>query len=464
MSKKAFLLLLTVALTYFANLSAQATDAEDVLFIRKMHDKALTELKAYNWLYDICTKIGGRLSGSPQAAKAVDYTKNMLDTLGLDKVWLQPCMVPHWVRGAKESVEAIGSMHAGVYKLNALALGNSVGSGDKGVTGEVIEVKGLDEVEKLGEKVRGKIVFYNRPMDPTKIETFRAYGGAVDQRVGGASAAAKYGAVGMMVRSMNLRLDDYPHTGTLVYKEGVPQIPAVAISTNDAEKLSTLLKREKVKVSIITHCQMLEKAPSNNVIGEIKGTEHPEEIIIVGGHLDSWDPAQGAQDDGAGVVQSMGVLQLLKQMGYKPKRTIRCVLFMNEENGSAGAEEYAKESDRKKEKHIAAIESDAGGFTPRGFSFDGDGDILPAKFDLVTKWANLFEPYGLRLKRGGSGADVGELKAQKPLLIGFEPDSQRYFDYHHTAIDTIDAVNKRELELGTAAMASLVYLMDKYGL
>ncbi|MFN7118922.1 MAG: M20/M25/M40 family metallo-hydrolase [Saprospiraceae bacterium] len=449
----------------FGDLFSQANSSDDAFFVRKIYDKALTEGVGYPWLEFLCTRIGARLAGSPQAAAAVEYTKQMLDTLHLDSVWLQPCMVPHWVRGEQEQVRIVSSAKMGDVALKALALGNSVGTGKDGLTAEVIEVKSLDEVEKLGrEALNGKIVFYNRPLDPTQINTFNAYGGAVDQRGLGASRASKQGAVGVIVRSMTTRLDDIPHTGGLQYEPGVTPIPAVGISTNDAELLSRLLKEESVRVYMRTTCERYADKPSYNVIGEIRGSEKPEEIIVVGGHLDSWDVGQGAHDDGAGCVQAMDVLQLLKRLDYKPKRTIRCVLFMNEENGLAGGRAYAAEAARKKEKHLAAIESDRGGFTPRGFTAEADASVFEKRFKKMAAWSPLLEPYGLNLQPGGGGADIGPLKNQKAMLIGFVPDSQRYFDYHHTAIDTFDAVNKRELEMGTAAMTALVFLLDKYGL
>ena len=438
---------------------------KDAFFIKKIYNTALTQGQCYPWLTHLTTRIGGRLAGSPQAAAAVEYTRQMLDTLGLDSVWLQPCMVPHWVRGEKEQVRIVNSQTMGTIELNALALGNSIGTEKAGINAEVIEVQSRDEVEKLGRaKIDGKIVFYNRPMDPTQLRTFSAYGGAVDQRTQGASTAAKYGAVAVLVRSMTTRLDDIPHTGTLTYAENVKKIPAVAISTNDSELLSDLLEKEKVRVYVRTNCENLELAPSFNVIGEIRGSEKPDEIILVGGHLDSWDVGAGAHDDGAGCVHAMDVLQILKRVNYKPKRTLRCVLFMNEENGLAGGRAYAKASNEKGEFHLAAIESDAGAFTPRGFSADGHADVFTKKFKKVIEWLPLIEPYGLYLSKGGSGADISPLKSQKGLLFGFRPDSQRYFDYHHTAIDNIDAVNKRELELGAASITSLVYLIDQHGL
>ncbi|MCP4121503.1 MAG: M28 family peptidase, partial [Bacteroidetes bacterium] len=307
-------------------------------------------------------------------------------------------------------------------------------------------------------------VFFNKSMDPTRLNTFSAYGGAVGPRVWGASRASKYGAIGVLVRSVTTLLNDIPHTGSTVYSEDSPNIPAIAISTKDAELLSQLTEKEKVRVYMRSTCHMLDPVRSYNVIGEIKGSEYPEEIILIGGHLDSWDVGSGAHDDGAGCVQSMDVLQLLKRLDYRPKRTIRCVLFMNEENGQEGATAYQRKSDENNEFHLAAIESDRGGFTPRGFTVEGHKDIFKEKFQKVIQWLPLLEPYGLHLRKGGSGADISKLKGQKGLLFGYEPDTQRYFDYHHAPSDVIDTVNKRELELGTAAITSLIYLIDKYGL
>ena len=460
-------LLLIVFTTLSLRLSAQPSERQtDAAFIRKIYDQALTDGRCYPWLRDLCLGVGHRLSGSPGAEKAVKWTQSMLDTVGLDSVWLQPVMVPHWVRGSAEQVRATGSKKYGSFNINALALGGSVGTNGKAVSAEVVEVKTWEELDALNERgIRGKIVFYNRPMDPAKIRTFEAYGGAVDQRSSGASRAAKYGAVGGLVRSMNLRLDDFPHTGALRYDSTYTLIPAVAISTNDAEKLSALLRAEgKATVSMQLNCQTLPDVLSYNVIGEIRGTEKPDEIIAVGGHLDSWDVGHGAHDDGAGCTQSMDVLRHLLRLGYRPRHTIRCVLFMNEENGLRGGREYAREAERKGEYHLCAIESDAGGFTPRGFSFDGDDAVIGKFFEKVSEHRDLFEPYGLTLTRGGGGADIGPLKGQKGLLSGYSPDSQRYFDYHHAATDVFDAVNKRELELGAASMTALVFLLDKYGL
>lgn len=459
-----FVTIVSVLPTFSIPLQGQNTTKEDALFIRQIYNLELTEGLTYPWLRHLAKDIGARLSGSPQAAAAVEYTKQMLDTLGLDSVWLQPCMVPHWVRGEKEVVR-ISESAMGTVQLNALALGGSVGTGPEGFSAEVVEVQTFEELEKLGkEAVEGKIVFYNRPFDATLLNTFQAYGGAVGQRVNGAIEAAKYGAVGTLVRSMASGLNDVPHTGGMYYKDGVKKISSVAISTNDAELLSNLLRQGAVRVYMRTTSETYSGKRSFNVIGEIRGREKPDEIIVVGGHLDSWDVGEGAHDDGAGCVQSMEVLRLMRRLGYQPKRTIRCVLFMNEENGSRGGKKYAEEAERKGEAHLAAIESDRGGFTPRGFTFDGNSAKFEQKFGAVQAWLPLLEPYYLHLKKGGGGADISHLKSLGTLLIGFEPDSQRYFDYHHTPADVFEAVNKRELEMGAAAITSLVFLLDKYGL
>ncbi|HYG01612.1 MAG TPA: M28 family peptidase [Chryseosolibacter sp.] len=436
---------------------AQSADQEN---IRKIFDAALTKGESYEMLEYLSTKIGGRLSGSPQAAAAVEWARITMEEFA-DTVWLQPVMVPHWVRG-KQEVARILSAKRGAIDVNICALGGSVSTGSHGVTGQVIEVKTFDELKQLGKAVQGKIVFFNRPMDPTLINTFSAYSGAVNQRASGASEAAKLGAIAVVVRSMGSNLEDYPHTGGVKYQLNVPKIPAVAISTKHAEQLSFILKEEKdLTFFFETHCETLPDAPSYNVVGEIKGTEFPDEIIVVSGHLDSWDLGQGAHDDGAGCVQAMEVLRLFTTLNIKPKRTIRAVMYMNEENGLRGGIEYAKQAEAKNEKHVAAMESDRGGFTPRGFSSTASDGVK----QKLKSWKTLFEPYGVTdFEQEGGGADIGPLAAQNVPLIGFLPDSQRYFKYHHTIEDTFDKVDKRELELGAAAMTALTFMIDQYGL
>lgn len=436
----------------------------DEAVIKNIYNTSLTNGKSYDWLKHLSIQIGSRLSGSLGAERAVAYTKEELEKLGLDKVWLQPVMVPRWVRGAKEYAyieTALGKTNT----VNICALGGSVATPTLGIKANVVEVKNFEELEALGKtNIEGKVVFYNRPMQADLISAFDAYGGCVNQRYQGAVEAAKYGAIGVIVRSMNLRLDNLPHTGSMTYDD-LPvekRIPAAAISTNDAEILSTMLQLDKnIKIYFKQNCKQLADVQSYNVIGEITGSQFPNEYITVGGHLDSWDLGDGSHDDGAGVVQSMDVLRLLKESGITPKRSIRVVLFMNEENGLRGANKYAEEAKQKGENHVFALESDAGGFTPRGFSFD----CSDANFNQVLSWQHLFKPYLIHyFEKGGSGADVGPLKTEKNVLAGLRPDSQRYFDHHHASSDTFDAVNKRELELGAATMASLVYLFDKYGL
>lgn len=458
--KFTFLLIICV-FTCFFKINAQKKLNKDEQIIRNIYTKSLENPKAYYWLEYLCKEIGGRLSGSPQADAAVYYTKQILDTLGLDRVFLQEVKVPHWVRGKKEVGRIINSQKLGSIEVPICALGNSIGTGKAGVLAKVIEVKSFKELAKLGkEKIQGKIIFFNRPMKPAYIQTFKAYGNAANQRYSGPSEAAKYGAVGAIVRSLTTSLDDEPHTGSMGYKLNIPKIPAVAISTNAAELLSSLLKEDKeLKFYFETHCKMLSDKTSYNVVGEIKGSKKPEEIIVVGGHLDSWDTGEGAHDDGAGVVQSMEVLYLFKTLNIKPKRTIRCVLFMNEENGLRGGKRYAELAEENKEKHIFALESDAGGFTPRYIGINNQFD----KYSLTLKWNSLFKDYDVSIIEGGGGADISPLINQDVTTASLIPDSQRYFDYHHTAIDTFDKVHIRELQLGVATMTAFIYLMSEYG-
>lgn len=454
---KKFIIIVTLAISHVA--FAQ-TDTES---INKIYDTSLSNGKSYKWLDYLSNQIGARLSGSINAEKAVAYTKKELEKLGLDKVWLQPVMVPKWVRGLPEFAY-IETQPGKTTPINICALGSSVSTPYGGLKANIIEVNGIDDLRNFTkEQIEGKIVFFNKPMNETFINTFRAYGDCGKQRYYGALEAGKLGASGVLIRSLNLRLDDFPHTGVMTY-EDIPvdkRIPAAAISTNHAQLLSSMLKLDKnIKVYFKQNCKQLKDVQSYNVIGEITGNEFPNEIMVVGGHLDSWDLGDGSHDDGAGVVQSMDVLRLLKEAGIKPKRTIRVVLFMNEENGVRGGKKYASEVKRKGENHVFAIESDAGGFAPRGFSFDCDD----ANFNQVLGWRSLFEPYLIHyFAKGHSGVDISRLKNDNIVLCGLVPDSQRYFDHHHSSNDTFDGVNKRELELGAATMASLVYLFDKYG-
>lgn len=445
---------------YFA-LQSTLLLAQDSLQIRAIINQSLSKGKSYERLRYLSTEIGGRLAGSPQDKQAVDWAFAELKKEGLDSVWLQKVVVPHWVRGPREQAYFISK--SGKKTVAVCALGGSVGTGKKGIKAEVVEVKNFKELEALGEQgVKGKIVFFNRAMNPLFIKTFEAYGDAVNQRSMGAIEAAKYGAVGVVVRSMASNIDEHPHTGAMRYKDSLTKIPACAISTLHAEQLSDALKNDPhTSFFLKQECASLGEAVSYNVIGEIKGSQFPNEVVLVGGHLDAWDNGDGAHDDGAGCVQSMEVLSIYKSLGIKPKRTVRCVLFANEENGLKGALAYADYAGNSNRKHIAAVESDAGGFTPRNFSTNAEGK----KLLMLEFFGSQLKPYGIEeVRKGGGGADIGPLGKYGTCLIGFGPDSQRYFDLHHTAVDTFDKVSKRELELGAGNIASFIWLISEYGL
>lgn len=435
---------------------------EDSLFIKRISDHILTNGKAYDDLRVLTKTIGGRLAGSPQMVKAEQWGLKTMQAAGADQAWLQQCMVPQWVRGGKDEAFALynakGKM-AERRKLDVVALGNSEGS-MKPLTANVMVVKNFDELEERKDEVKGKIVFYNYAFNPTFVRTFESYRDAGAYRGSGPSRAAKYGAVGVIVRSMSHSTDNHPHTGATRYVDSFAKIPAVAIGLQDADWLSQQVQKGNVRVTLHTHGRFLPDTIGHNVIGELKGSQFPNEYITVGGHLDSWDNCEGAHDDGAGCVQTIEILRALKAIGYQPKRTIRFVLFANEENGLRGGNKYADEAKAKGEKHIFALESDAGGFTPRGFGFSAD--IFPK----VQAWSKLLAPYGAsEFVSGGGGADIGPLnRALGTPVAGLQPDSQRYFDYHHARNDVFEAVNKRELLLGAVNMAALIYLVDKYGL
>ena len=434
---------------------------DDSAMVKKIVDEVMTNAKAYSNLRVLCKDVGQRLSGSDNYLRAVEVTSEMLADAGADTVYLQECMVPHWVRGKKEQGE-IRLANGEKISLHLTALGNSVATPANGVTGSVIEVRSMSELPELAKAIKGNIVFFNFRMNPTYINTFMAYGESGVSRTYGPTMAAKYGAVGVLVRSLAINLNDVPHTGVTVYNDSFPKIPAVAISTNDAEKLSNeLRKRTVTKAWFSTDCKMLPEAKNYNVIGEIRGSEFPEEIITVGGHLDSWDLAEGANDDGSGITQSIEVIRALKALKIKPKRTIRAVLFANEENGSRGGKAYLDGAKSNNEKHIFALESDAGGFTPRGFGISG----TQQQYAKVLNWKNLFYPYGVYdFTRGGGGSDIAPLKELGTVLAGLQPDSQRYFDIHHAATDVFENVSERELNLGAANMAALIYLVGEYGM
>ena len=447
----------------FFSIKAQTSglNKEDVKVIKGIYDESLTSRDTYKLLDHLCNKIGHRLSGSIGASKAVEWTEMIMNSYSFDKIYKQDLFVPNWKRGDKEEVKIIGQKDE---ELNVLALGMSVSTPKKGISAKVVEVQGIEDIEILGrDKIKGKIVFFNRPTDQRLISTGSAYGGAVDQRTAGPTEAAKYGAVAVVIRSIGTAFDDVPHTGVTRYVEGIKKIPAAALGVKSADKLTLALKNNpNVKLFIKMNCETLEDAPSHNVVGELIGNEFPNEIITIGGHLDSWDVGQGAHDDGAGCMQSIQVLRLFQKLGIKPKRTIRAVMFMNEENGTRGGLKYAELAKKNNENHLIALESDAGAFTPRGFGVTAETSTIK-KF---RSWLPYFDRNTISyFKKGGGGVDINPLnRLLGTPTIGFIPDSQRMFDIHHSDNDSFDSVHPRELELGTASIASLIYLIDKYGL
>lgn len=426
----------------------------------KITKKVLNEKTGYKLLQELC-EIGPRLSGSENSLRAISWAEEKLKNFGIDKIWLQPVMVPHWERGNIQTAQIITDKSINVKSLNILALGGSISTPENGITAKVIEVKNFTELKERQNEVKGKIVFFSRPVDEGLLDTFAGYGSAVDQRVYGAIEAAKYGAVAVLIRSVTTKHDNVPHTGVMIYADSLPQIPAAAIGYLDADYLhNALIDEPNLSISLKLNCKTLPDAQSYNVIAEITGTELPDEIIVVGGHFDSWDQGCGAHDDGAGCVQSMEVLYLFKELNIKPKRTIRCVLFINEENGSRGGKEYGKFAEIHNENHLAAIESDRGGFTPIGFDVDSDSSVL----NKIKNWSSILEKSGINwIRKGGSGVDIQYIKNTK-AKIGYVPDAQRYMDVHHSANDTFESVHPRELELGTASIAIMAYLISEEGL
>ncbi len=448
-------------------LGSQAhAQTDDSAYIRTIADEILVNGKAYENLRVLCKTVGARLAGSAQTPKAESWGLKALQQAGADKAYLQQCMVPHWERGGKDVAWVQYKDENGksvTDNLDILALGNSLGSGKEGIKAPVILIKDFDELEKRKDEVKGKIVFYNYPFNPRYIVTMRAYAESGLYRRSGPSRAAKYGALGVLIRSMSESTDNNPHTGSTSYDSAYLKIPCAAMGLRDADRLSQVLSGGKaVQGYLKTMGQFFPDAIGHNVIGEWTGTEKPDEIITVGGHLDSWDPAEGAHDDGTGCVHAIEVLRALKQIGYKPKHTIRVVLFANEENGGRGGSKYAEEAKQKGEKHLFAFESDDGGFTPRGFGF-----TIPAiQLQKIRAWVPLFVPYGVyEFTQGGGGSDINPLgRTLQTPIAGLSPDTQRYFDLHHARNDVFENVNKRELELGAVNIAALIYLVDKYGL
>lgn len=445
---------LSLAMTFGCLTFAQ----EDSLKIRGIYDMALEEGHAYENLRQLCKDVGHRLSGSEGAEKAVRWSQAKMESYGFDKVWKEPVMVQKWTRGEEETCYLLPDRTP----LKVLALGFSVGT-DGPLEAEVVEFETMQALKDAPEgSLEGKIVFLNQGMNAKLISAFSAYSGCSGGRVRGPSVAAEKGAIGFVMRSLGLRADDFPHTGVMYYSGETDSIPALALSTNASYALSQHIEKNgSARIVMEANCEFHPDVESHNVVGEITGSEFPNKVITIGGHLDSWDVGEGAHDDGTGVIQSLEVLRIMKASGFKPRHTIRCVFFMNEENGARGGRAYAEYCRERGDEHLAAMESDRGGFTPRGFTVDASS----AEIDYLAEWVSLFEPYNIHfIKKGYGGVDINPLKESGTPLIGFVPDSQRYFDVHHTANDVFENVNQRELELGAATMTSLIYLIDKYGM
>jgi len=409
------------------------------------------------------TSVGPRLTGSPEAAAAVDLSLKLMKELGFANVHAEPVEVGHWVRGDAGKAEIIASGTRAAVPLAVCALGGSVGTPEAGLAAPVVEVQGLDELARLGPMLKGKIVFFNRPMDRRLADPFSAYAGAADQRVNGASAAARYGAVGVLVRSLTFREDGNPHTGLMQYDPRMPRIPAAAVSTRDAGTLSAILKEEKsVSVSLRLNCRSMGKVLSANVVGELTGSEFPGEIILLSGHLDSWDLAVGAHDDGAGCAAALEALRLIKDLDLRPRRTIRAVLFMDEEFGGTGGRAYVHAPQRTGERHLVAAESDRGGFVPVGLAIGRRGSRVLEK---ISSYADLFMPLGVSfIVPGGGGVDVGPLIEQGAEPAAIMTNAQAYFDVHHSALDVVSSVHPRELELQAIVLAALAAILAQEGI
>lgn len=444
-----------ISLLFIVNLSFSQDEDEKVL--RQIFDNVLLSDEAYNNLAYLCEYAPGRLLGSEESIIALNFMKHYFEALGADTVFLQEFKTPAW-KCLKTEVYILSTQ--GEIRLRADALGPSPSTKHGGLLANIIEVQGLDELKEVDpDLVKNKIVFFNRPVNMTLVNTFRIYGSAVDQRARGPALAAELGAAGVLVRSVGARIDTFPHTGSTRF--GDKKIPCAAISTVDADILSEALSENKsLIVKVIVEAEEMEEVLSYNLIADIRGNEFPDEYIVVGGHIDAWFNSPGAHDDGVGCVQSADVLRIFKELGLDNKRTIRAIMFMDEELYQSGAAAYAQYSEDNALKNYLALEADAGGFTPLGFNVDAPDSIV----EIISGYHQLLEPYGIHyIRKGGSGVDIGPLKKFGVPLMGYRTDSQRYMDLHHSAYDTFDKVHIRELQLGSGCMAAIIFLIDKYG-
>ncbi len=420
----------------------------------KVRDFAMKDSQAWNILETLCDGVGNRISGSPQAEQAVEWGVKKFQELGFDHVRRQPVTVHWWVRGAREEVSIVAPYP---HDVVALALGGSIATPAEGITAPVVIVNDIDDLKKHPIDAKGKIVLFNKRMGPDASGKPLGYGDVVPQRVNGAIEAAKCGAVASLIRSVGSADYRLPHTGMMRYQDGVPKIPHAAITAEDADTIERLIARgETVTVRMKLSCSDGGMVPSANVVAELPGREKPDEVVVIGGHLDSWDVGQGAQDDGTGIAASIEALRVLKASGMIPRRTVRVVLFMNEENGGAGGDGYAKEMASTLDRHVAAVEMDGGSFDPEGFGITAGAGGL-AQLAVVGR---VLAPLGCgALTEKGGGADIGPMSKSGVPMIGLKNDSTKYFRYHHTPADTLDKVDPQELAKCSAMMAVMAYTL-----
>lgn len=411
---------------------------------------------AYKKLAYLTDHVGARLAGSPNLDKAIAWAAQTMKDDGLE-VRTEKVMVPHWVRGTEEA-----AITAPVSRpLRVLTLGGSVATPKGGITAPVVVVRDWKELDAKAEQIKGAIVVYNVAMPAWSEDGGAGYGKTVAYRSAGASQAAKRGAVAALVRSVTAKSLSTPHTGAMRYDPDQPKIPTASITVEDAELLDRLTRDSSVTMRLRLEPQQLPDVESANVIGELRGREKPDEIVVIGGHIDSWDVGQGAHDDGAGCVTMMQAVHLLKRLGLQPRRTIRVVLFTNEENGIRGARAYAETHKDELAKTVLALESDSGGFAPRGFGIEHrDAEAAKRTRARLSDVTALLAPLGkLRTTEGYSGTDIGPMKPAGVPLVGLEVDSSTYFDYHHTEADTLDKVDPQDLADMVAAVAVLAYVV-----
>lgn len=410
---------------------------------QRIIDLALADSSAWNTLAELTDQFGPRLSGSANLEQAIDWVLAEMRKEGFDAVRGEPVMVPHWVRG-EESLELVSPRHA---KLPLLGLGMSVGTPPEGITADVIVVSDFTELEARSSELAGKIVLYDAP--------FTSYGETVAYRTQGASRAAMHGAVAVLVRSVASESMASPHTGTMTYADSAPRIPAAAITVEDAMMLHRMQERgTPIRVTLRMGAKTLPDARSRNVVAEIRGSERPDEVVVLGGHIDSWDVGQGAMDDGGGCVAAWEALRLIRELGLKPRRTIRVVFWTNEENGTRGGTGYLEAHRDAVDKHVLALESDNGAFRPRGFGFTGSDEALA----IITQIGSLLAPIGAdSVSRGGGGADIGPLMEEGVPGMSPRVEGERYFWYHHSHADTMDKLDPGHMQQLAAAMAVMVY-------